>query len=104
MERVGRALAERDGTHPEDHPPVATISRRSRAAAFAEGRAEGFAEGRAEGRVGLVRAILGSRGIAGSREFPPPRFRARLATASDTALASAAFSASSEADFLARLG
>ena len=47
LERVGRALRERDGAGPHDTP----FLRRMRAASHAEGRAEGHAEGRAEGHA-----------------------------------------------------
>ena len=111
LERVGRALGEREGTGPDDDPLLGSNRRRTRA----EGRAEGLATGRAEGRVagraeglaisraGLVRAILASRGIRVSEGFPSQIHRGALVRASDEAVASAAYAAVSEADFLARL-
>ena len=127
LERVGRALGEREGTGPDDDPWLGSIRRRTRAEGRAEGldtgraeglatgraeglatgRAEGLATGRAEGlaisRAGLVRAILASRGIRVSEGFPSQRLRGALARVSDEAVASAANAAASEADFLARL-
>ena len=47
LERVGRALRDRDGTDMGDAPAL----RRMRAESHAEGRAEGHAEGRAEGHA-----------------------------------------------------
>ena len=119
LERVGRALGEREGTGPYDDPLLGSIRRRThaegraegldtgRAEGLATGRAEGLATGRAEGlaisRAGLVRAILASRGIRVSEGFPSQRHRGALVRASDEAVASAAYAAVSEADFLARL-
>ena len=95
LERVGRALGEREGTGLDDDPWLGSIRRRTRA----EGRAEGLATGRA----GLARMILASRGIQVSKGFPAPTHQAALARASDEAVFSAANAAESEADFLARL-
>ena len=115
LERVGRALGEREGTGPDDDPWLGSIRRRTRAEGLDTGRAEGLATGRAEGlvagraeglaisRAGLVRAILASRGIRVSEGFPSQRLRGALARVSDEAVASAANAAASEADFLARL-
>ena len=127
LERVGRALGEREGTGPDDDPLLGSNRRRKHAEGHAEGldtgraeglatgRAEGLATGRAEGlvagraeglaisRAGLVRAILASRGIRVSEGFPSQRLRGALVRASDEAVASAANAAVSEADFLARL-
>ncbi len=100
LSRVGRALGEREGTGPEDHPLLASLGRRRQAA----GREAGRVEGRIEGRAGMVRAILASRGIEIAADFPPAGYRAALSAASDAATLSAAASASSEADFLNRLG
>ena len=47
LERVGRALCNRDGASPRDAP----FLRRTRATSRAEGHAEGLAEGRAQGRA-----------------------------------------------------
>ena len=95
LERVGRALGEREGTGPDDDPLLGSNRRRT----YAEGRAEGLAISRA----GLVRAILAARGIRVSEGFPSQRHRGALVRASDEAVASAAYAAVSEADFLARL-
>ena len=107
LERVGRALGEREGTGPDDDPWLGSIRRRTRAEGLDTGRAEGLATGRAEGlvagRAGLARMILASRGIRVSEGFPAPTHQATLARASDEAVFSAANAAESEADFLARL-
>ena len=92
LERVGRALGEREGTGPDDDPLLGPHCRRM--------YAEGLMIGRAEG---LVRAILESRGIRVSEGFPPQRHWGALVRASDEAVVSAAYAAVSEADFLARL-
>ena len=91
LERVGRALGEREGTGLDDDPWLGSIRRRT------------HAEGLATGRAGLARLILASRGIRVSKGFPAPTHQAALARASDEAVFSAANAAESEADFLARL-
>ena len=91
LERVGRALGEREGTGPDDDPLLGSNRRRK------------HAEGLATGRAGLARMILASRGIRVSEGFPAPTHQAALARASDEAVFSAANAAESEADFLARL-
>ena len=95
LSRVGRAMGESEGTGPEDDP----LLREQRA----EGRTQGLAQGRAEERAGFARAMLTSRGIAISPDFPQPSCRAALAEASGAAIVSAAAAASSEPEFLARL-
>ena len=91
LTRVGRALGEREGTGPEDDPLLR------------EQRAEGHAAGRAEERARLVRALLASRGIAVPPDFPSAGHRAVLAAASAEAALSAAGTAESLPDLLARL-
>ena len=107
LERVGRALGEREGTGPDDDPLLGPHRRRKYAEGLMIGLAEGLAAARAEGlaisRAGLVRAILAARGIRVSEGFPPQRHRSALAQASDEAVISAAYAAESGADFLARL-
>ena len=92
LARVGRALGEREGTGPDDDPLLRSVGRQKQT------------EGRTAGRAGLVRAMLASRGIEVSADFPSPRHREALEAASDDAIVSAASAAGSEADFLARLG
>ena len=92
LARVGRALGEREGTGPDDDPLLRSVGRQKQT------------EGRTAGRAGLVRAMLASRGIEVSADFPSPRHREALEAASDEAIVSAASAAGSEADFLARLG
>ena len=107
LERVARTLAERAGTGPDDDP----ILGRQRAAARAEGHADGYvrgqadgvARGRTESRAATARAILGSRRVPVSPEFPSAEVRKALGAASEAAVVSAASAASSEADFLTRL-
>ena len=100
LERVGRALGEREGTVPAEDP----LTRRAREDAHEEGRAIGRAEGRAMARneeiAAAVRHILTQRGIAHS----PTLFAAgRMADHSNQRLVAAALACDSEADFLARL-
>ena len=99
LARVGRTLGEREGTGPDDDPLLGPTRRQK----FAQGRAEGIAQGRAQARAGLVRGMLESRDIAVSAGFPGPRDQAAIATASNEAVLSAASTAESESDFLARL-
>ena len=96
--RVGRALGLRQGTGPEDDP----LLREQRA----EARAEGRAEGRAETNAATAREVLRHRGVAVSAEFPadlPAADRTALGQASPAAVAAAAVTAGSVADFLDRL-
>ena len=99
LARVGRTLGEREGTGPDDDPLLGPTRRQK----LAQGRAEGIAQGRAQARAGLVRGMLESRDIAVSADFTGPRDRAVIAAASDEAVLSAASSAESESDFVARL-
>jgi len=68
-----------------------------------DGRRQGLADGHLSARANLVRAILVSRGIAVSRNFPSPDLRDALMAASDEALSEAVLGSSSEADLAARL-
>ena len=54
-------------------------------------------------RAATARAILGSRRIPVSPEFPPAEIRAALEAVSEATVVEAALAAASEADFLARL-
>ena len=103
LERVAQALAERAGTGPDDDPILGRQRAAARTEGYARGQAEGVARGRTESRAATARAILGSRRVPVSPEFPSAEVRAALDAASEAAVVSAAFAASSEADFLTRL-
>ena len=104
LERVGTVLGEREGTGPDDDPLLGAQRRRSRAEGRAEGHAEGYADGHAKGhaeeRVELARALLTARGIEVSAGFPGVPGFAELP---HHAIAEAASSCVSEADFRQRL-
>ena len=108
LERVGAVLGEREGTGPDDDPLLGAHRRRSEAVGHAKGHAkghaeghvEGHAEGRAEERVELARALLAARGIEVSAGFPGVPGFAELP---HHAIAAAAASCVSEADFQRRL-
>ena len=89
LERVGSVLGAREGTGPDDDPMLRSLRGQSRA------------EGREEGRAGMVRAMLSSRCIGFSEDFPAdvPGF----AEASEAVIVAAAFACDSEQDFRARL-
>ena len=98
VERVGRAMGDREGTGPEDDPLSRSLKREGRAEGHREGRAEGNREGRAE----VVLAALRSRGIALSAPFAA----VLPALAGDfpaEALLAAALACTSEEDFRRRL-
>ena len=125
LERLGRALGERDGTGPDDDPLLRSLrdegraegreegeargEARGRAEGLAEGeargRAEGLAEGeargRVEGRAEMACLILRSRGIGVSEGFPADR--PAFHESSEEAVAAAALACESEEDFLTRL-
>ena len=84
LERVGAVLGEREGTGPDDDPLLGAHRRRSRA----------------EERVELARALLAARGIEVSAGFPGVPGFAELP---HHAIAEAAASCVSEADFQQRL-
>ena len=88
LERVGRALGEREGTAPTEDP----LTRRARENAYKEGRNEGVAD--------AVFHILAQRGIAHS---PTLLAAGHLADHAEQRLVAAALACDSEADFLARL-
>ena len=96
LERVGVVLGEREGTGPDDDPLLGAHRRRSEAV----GHAKGHADGRAEERVELARALLAARGIEVSAGFPGVPGFAELP---HHAIAEAAASCISEADFQQRL-
>ena len=85
LERVGAALGAREGTGPDDDPMLRSLRVRSRA----------------EGRAGMVRALLSSRGIGFSEDFPADV--PGLAESPETAIVAAAFACDSERDFRARI-
>ena len=93
LTRVGRALAARDGTRPDDTPWL-RIQRE-------ESRAEGLAEGRAEGIETAMDAILAGRGFAWAEAAREARKRSR---ATDADVIAALLQCEDEADFQARLG
>ena len=96
LERVGTVLGEREGTGPDDDPLLGAHRRRSEAV----GHAKGHADGCAEERVELARALLAARGIEVSAGFPGVPGFAELP---HHAIAEAAASCVSEADFQQRL-
>ena len=129
LERVARAMGEREGTRPEDDPFTRSISREAEARGREEGREEGRDQGRAEGyekgrregheegrdegreegreegrseeRAASVRAVLRARGIEAALDAAEDRdlFRAL----SGEALIEAALACSGEADFRRRV-
>ena len=101
LERVGRVLGKREGTGPDDDPMLRSLRGRSRAEGLAEGERKGRMEGRAEGRAGMARAILSSRGIGISENFPfnVPGF----AESPEAAVVAAALACDSERDFRTRI-
>ena len=101
LERVGRALGVREGTGPEDDPLLRSQRREGREEGLQEGLAKGRAEGLAKGRLGTIRRILRSRGIAISDGFDA--VMSDLAERTDETLVDTALACESEADFLARL-
>ena len=116
LERVGRAMGEREGTRPEDDPLTRSLSTRARvegrkqghaeghaaghAAGHAKGRAAGHAEGQAAGHAAGVLAALRARGIDTAGLAESPGLLARLPL--DASMA-AALACTGEADFRRRL-
>ena len=84
LERVGRALGEREGNAPGDDPIMGRL----------------LADARQEGIATTVRDILAQRGIAHSRALFASD---RLSAHATERLVAAALACRSEADFLARL-
>ena len=97
LERVARAMGEREGTRPEDDPITRSISRR----AEERGKAEGRREGRREAYAANVLAVLRARGI----EVTPALAEDRelFAALPGDALIAAAVACRDEADFRRRL-
>ena len=99
VERVAQTLGEQEGTGPDDDPVLGPQRARARAA----GRRQGIAEGVVKSRAATARAILGSRRIPVSPEFPPAEICAALEAVSEATVVAAALAAASEANLLARL-
>ena len=97
LERVGRAMGEREGTRPEDDP----LTRSLNAEARDEGRSSGYRDGRLAERAAAVRTILRARGIETGAGFPGER-ELFAAPSLETAIA-AALACSDEADLRRRL-
>ena len=100
IERVARALGERDGTGPDDTPWLLAQREETRTAS----RAEGYAEGREQERVrimeALARRLLASRGSSG----PGPRLDpADLRGIADEEVVDVLLRSEDEADFRTRL-
>ena len=100
LERVGMVMGANEGTGPDDDP----LLRSQRRKGYNIGRAQGRAEGQIEGRAAMAREILRSRGIEVPADFVVtlaelPAF----AESSDAAIAAAAGTAETEADFLRRI-
>ena len=92
LERVGRALGEREGTGPEDLPWLRSQRRQA--------RADGYAEGRAGTMEAFARRVLASRGIGDDALRIDPR---ELAGVSDEGVFDALMRCEDAADFRARL-
>lgn len=96
LERVGRALGDREGTTPTEDPRLRDLLVEARAA----GRAEGRAAGKDDAKTAAVRAIFDQRGIPYSpRLFAKHRFAAH----EPECAVAAALACDSAADFLERL-
>lgn len=108
LERLGRALGDRDGTGPDDTPWLHRQRQKGRAEGHTEGRAEGHAEGRKEGIVEgraellnvVIRKTLASRGISAG---DVTRYAAELAELTDEDVMDALLECRAAADFRARL-
>ncbi len=92
--RVGERMGEAEGTQPEDDPLLGWLG--------GTRREEGRKEGLAQSRVRFAAEILRQRGIALAPGFPGS-LAGTLASADESRIAAAAFSATDEADFGARL-
>ena len=113
LERVGRVLGKREGTGPDDDPMLRSLRVRSREEGevvgkvlgrmegLVEGERKGRVEGRVEGRAGMVRAILSSRGIGFSEDFPAGV--PGLAESPEAVIVAAALACDGERDFRARI-
>ena len=98
LERVGRALGEREGTGPDDDPLWRVLGERK----LAEGRAQGRAEGRAAELAATVQSVLQARGKRVSDAFT--QRAPALVDAPRDAVTAAALAATDEEDFWRRLG
>ena len=96
IERVARALGDRDGTGPDDTPWL----RAQRAETRAASRAEGYDEGRVGVMEALARRLPASRGSAGAGPRLDP---ADLRGVTDEEVVDALLRSEDEADFRARL-
>ena len=96
IERVARALGERDGTGPDDTPWLRAQREETRTAS----RAEGYAEGRVRIMEALARKLLASRGISGAGPRLDP---ADLRGVADEEVVDILLRSEDEADFRARL-
>ena len=92
LDRVGRALGEREGTGPDDLPWLRGQRRQA--------HAEGHAEGRAGTTEAFARHVLASRGLGDDALRIDPR---DVAGVSDEALFNALMQCEDAADFRARL-
>ena len=95
LERVGRALGEREGTGPDDDPLLG----RHRTESLAKGRAEGRAQGRAE----VAGLVLRQRGVIVPSGFPDVGHLETLRGVTTERVLAAASRATTFADFLFRL-
>ena len=89
LERVARAMGEREGTRPEDHPITRLVS------------LEAEARGRRKERAANLRAVLAARGIEAALDSPEDR--ALLGALPVEVLIAAALACAGEADFRRRL-
>ena len=102
VERVARAMGEREGTGPEDDPLSRSLIREGEATGFARGQSEGEARGRREERVAMARAVLRSRGVAMSLKLDE-ELPALAGDTSAEALTAAALACTDAADFFRRV-
>lgn len=91
LERVGRALGEREGTGPDDDPLLGRH------------RTESLAKGRAEGRAEMAGLVLRQRGVIVPSGFPDAGSLEALRAVTTERVLAAATGATSFADFLSRL-
>ena len=96
LERVARAMGEREGTKPEDDPLTRSLSAKARE----EGRVEGYARGQAEERAASVRAVLAGRGIEAALDAAEDR--ELIGALPVETLVAAALACTGEADFRRR--
>ena len=96
IERVARALGDRDGTGPDDTPWLRAQREETRTAS----RAEGFDEGRARTLEALARRLLASRGSSGAGPRLDPE---ELRGVADEEVVDILLRSEDEADFHARI-